>query len=203
MAEFQNGLIRLQRVYGEKAFGQERAEVVYRAVKYVPAEVWEETVTDLIGDSMQPPNLTKIKDAMNLVRKRMGRTSDAWQPLRDQLREIEKTSSCRKCAGQGVFNAHYRDDPSAIMWPFLCDCPSGAIARQLPEHKRGKIYEWTRQAEELMRHDFEGEPPHFATREHARSAARSAIRESDLNVAIGGKPAPPRAYKDDSWEPDL
>lgn len=193
---------RLAKVYGDKAFPRERAEILYRAFRYTREDVLQATVDEVIGEHMHAPSITKIREAMYLVRKRFGDNADRWQPIRDAIREREKTSSCGLCFGSGILMAHRRDDPRQYLLYFLCSCSSGELAIQLPEYN-GKTHQWDELVARDWKHHFESDTPPTGTRTQAREVARLAIRNTDLNKAIGLKEAPRKPYKDDNWDEDL
>lgn len=197
--EFQMGAAKLQRVYGEKAYPQERVEIIFRSVKYSSSKIWEETVTELIGEAMHAPPLSKIKETLYAVKKKFGESSDAWEGLRQQLRKLEQSSGCRKCFGQGVFLAMKRADPYQYQYNFICDCHAGTLAQDLPENKR--LRAWDMIIARDWRHDFEAVPdaPPNA-RQEARKAFTNVFQQTDLNVAVHLEPAPKRGVKSEHWE---
>lgn len=202
--EFEPTIGRLRAVYGEKAFPRERVDVIFRALHYVPIQVWAETLTELIGESMHAPPLSKIREVMYIVRKRMGHAEDMWEPVRRQIAELGMNPNpCDRCFNSGIFMAHKRTDEHAFMYCFVCDCRAGELAKKLPENK-GKAREWSMPLAHDWRHDFEGElMGGTASRNAARAAVSDAFRAGDLNVAVGQPMPPRRGYEADKWEADL
>jgi hypothetical protein len=198
--EFEQSISRLKAVYGDKAYPKERVEMVYRAVKWTHLAIWEESLNEIIGDCIHPPTVSKIKEIVNLTRKRMSIDDDPFKNLRAEIRELEKTSQCRKCFGSGTLSAHRRDDEFQHLFVFGCDCAAGVKAMLLPENKN-KIRQWNLIIEKEWRHDFEAAHDQ-GTRIEARRATANIFSSKDLNLAIGEKPSPKRESKDEMWEPD-
>lgn len=201
LEEFQPAMDRLHAVY-PRAYPKERMDLVYRAMRYTSAAVWNETVNELIGDSMQPPSVSKMREVMYLVRKKFNEPGDPWEPLRQEIAGKVKASQCVKCAGSGALTAHKRNDPNQFEFTFGCDCEAGNLAMKLPEN-HGKIRQWNYQIAQEWRHAFESEPPQRPTREAARAAVRDLYRAGDMNSAIGFEPGPKRGSEADKWEADL
>lgn len=203
--EFEPTVARLRKVYTDRAFPHERVEIIFRSVKYVDIEVWNETLSELIGDAMHAPSLSKIKEVMNSVRKRMGRVDDGWDWLRGEIQErIHTQPFCPKCANSGVFSAYRKADPHQETFVKACDCFVGARAIWLPENK-GKIRMWDLQQalEWAISCYSDVEMPAIASRQRARLTVVGAIKSSDLNTAVGLPTTPPRGYRGDKWESDL
>lgn len=199
--EFEPAIARLRTVYGDKAYPKERVEVIFRSVKYSSSRVWDETVTELIGEAMHAPPLSKIREVLYLVKKRFNESSDPWQAQREEIRGLERTSSCRQCYGSGTLAAHRRSDPHEHLFVFSCDCYAGQVAIQLPEN-RGKIRQWDMGVAQEWKHGFEIIAP-SGSRQAARTVTSSAISAADMNTALGEPKNKPRGYKDELWEAEL
>ena len=204
-SEFEPTIQRLRAVYGDKAFPRERVEVVYRAVKFAPLDVWLETLNELIGESMHAPPLSKIRETLNIVRKRYGTTDDGWDWLRAEIKRCESIEPiCPKCHNTGVLECYKKQDPHQYRYCMACDCNIGDGAIWLPENK-GKIRQWREcddDAWSIVGYS-DVPPPRRATREEARQVSIEMIKSSDLNRAIGDAPAPRRHYESDKWDPNL
>lgn len=206
--EFAEQMQRIVAVYSDRAFPTERVQIVYAAVKNYPARTFQVAVDDIIGDCMQPPPLSKIREYLMAARKKTGDHADIWEPKREEIRKLERATNeqgwCHMCFNSGLFMAHRKDDPHQCLTVFLCTCKAGAIAAELPEH-RGKTSEWTVLTAKDWRRDMEAEPPRRAPdKPQVRNAVASLFRAKDLNRAIGNGPAAKRERDlDRDFDPEL
>lgn len=200
MGEFIPFIERLRKVYGERAYPAERAEIVYKAFRYSRPEVVSAAIEEIIGEHMHAPAITKIREMLYIVRKRFGDQSDPWEPIRKQIFEIERNSSCNHCFGSGVFMAHLRSDIHAYQYCFGCHCRAGALAMQLPEN-RGKIKTWDLSSTLEWSHGFESE---FERRSKTdgRALIREVFKSTDLNNILDLESAPKKSIESEMYDPD-
>lgn len=200
--EFQSELERMTAVY-RNAFPPERVAIIYRSIRYTPIDIFREAIDEVIGDSMQPPSLTKIREAIQVVRKRKGDFRDPWQAVRDELADLERQNPyCSTCFNSGTFMAKRRDDDGWYLYTFGCQCKAGGLAMQLPEN-RGKINQWNLKFAQTWIRESEAESLRPATKNEARAAVHEQQHSHDLNAAIGWTPAKKRKIDEDNWDVEL
>lgn len=198
--EFQAGATRLISVYGKNAFPLERLEIMWRTVRYVSARVWNETVSEVIGEYISVPSITKIKDALYAVRKKLnlGET-DFWSDTRQKLELMARERNlCRDCLNSGLIAARRRADPHQYLRVFGCHCAAGGLAMSLPEHKN-TTRQWNIAMRMEWRMDHEPDTP---AAPQPKIALKNLIAPKDLNAAIGDASMPTKSADFERWDLD-
>lgn len=197
--EFGAQMQRLVSVYSDRAFPTDRIQIIWQAVKNYPDRTFQVAVDDIIGDCMQPPNLSKIREYLMAARKKTGDHADVWQPIRDQLAAAESAKNdegwCHQCFNSGTFMAHLKDDPHKYLRVFTCDCRWGELAASLPENK-GKAPEWSVLTAKTWQRENATPPPRRPDeppKAEARDAIKSLFRSTDLRKTLDGNSGPKRA----------
>jgi hypothetical protein len=156
--EFNEQVKRLMATYGEKAFPAERFRMFWKKFKYTHVDHFEMAIDTFIADSHQPPTLTKLQEHINTAKKVIPKP-DEWDETRKKLAEMEREGRCRKCFGTGVIMATHREKKYQAC--FLCLCPAGDIASELPENQN-KLSRFTNIVAKEFAHLTESEPEAMA-----------------------------------------
>lgn len=136
-SDFQKHVLRLAKVYGDRAYPQERVQLIWRKIGHRSERVLSSAIDMLIADSAQPPLLTKILEAVSAAAKTLGDSDDPHADLRLQIAEGQRrTNACRKCHNIGTIRAYRKDKPGQPEEYLICDCRYGELAKQLPENRR-------------------------------------------------------------------
>lgn len=140
--EFGTQISRLIKVYGEKAYPEERTAQIYKKVKWRHVRVFEDAIDFLIGDSSHAPMLGKIMEScFSSQRKFPELEVDPYKDLRDKIRDAQKQNhNCYRCSGAGAFMV-YRKYEGLAMRVLICRCDMGPIAKQLPDYRAERFYE--------------------------------------------------------------
>lgn len=200
MDDFIPFIERLRKVYGDKAYPTERAEIVYKAFRYSRPEIVSATIEEIIGEHMHAPPITKIREALYATRKKFGDQADPWEPIRKQIQENERKSNCPYCFGSGVFMAHRRDDSHEYAYCFACNCHGGSLAIQLPENK-GKIQHWNLASGTEWSHGFESEIER-TSKAAGRKVITGVFAKTDLNNVLDLKLQPKRGIEEEMYDPE-
>lgn len=135
--EFTKEATRLLKTYGDKAFPQERLQLVFKKFQHYPSDLFAEVISEVIADCISVPNITKMQEYANVVKgRRQDVRVDPFAFARERiLQKSKEQTTCRHCQSGGIVTAIRKGDPHNYEWDFLCNCGAGALCAQLPEHR--------------------------------------------------------------------
>lgn len=112
--EFQNQVIRLRNVYGDKYFPEERVSIFWNKLKFTKAETFERMVSLLIAECVSAPMLQKILEAKRIF----GDDSVSRESAINEKRRV--SANCSQCGKMGYVLAKHLI--SGNEYSFRCSC---------------------------------------------------------------------------------
>jgi len=126
--EFERQMDRLKSVYGDKAYPDERAELIWKEMRYLPVHQFEEIVGEMIASSAQAPMMGKFREA----KQDLGRRHASEYEQRDND-WTDTQPDCHDCDKTGSIVATLNRNQT--IYAFRCPCPIG-------ERKHPKLPKW-------------------------------------------------------------
>jgi hypothetical protein len=120
--EFATQMNRLIATFGEKTYGSERVNMIYREVYDLDPRWFESVVSHMIGSMRQPPLIPDFRDAAKRERARQFENRKTLESINPKVTNLDPPR-CYDCADEGYLSAdqkgsHHRRD-------FVCHCPAG------------------------------------------------------------------------------
>lgn len=176
---------RLERVYGDKNYPQERLDLFWREFKNLDNDIFQEIVNELIATSRMAPMLSELREKKSEVSKKYDYRIKA---ARDAF--IASLKDCFKCGKLGYITATKND--SKGIYSFLCDCGIG-------ERLSLKYPKWNYEFDKLF-------TPHFHSQDHQVIPIKQTNFNYQIKRVSSSMPEPteddyndPRTGK--RWEP--
>lgn len=94
--EFDESMVPLRTVYGDKAYPEERVVNFYEAYKNVRFDVWVKTIQFAINTHRQAPLLNELDEALNKI-------SDNLSVKNSRRLTMDDFSACDRCEQAGWF----------------------------------------------------------------------------------------------------
>lgn len=139
--EFQTGINKLSAAFGDRNISAERSLVIFEYVGEFTAATWTRVVDRVIRECQYVPPIQKFLEFAREFEKRQKGEQDPHDEERSRLATLmaarstdTKPGPCWRCDSSGVFEAE--TTIGANRYCFLCECPAGEIAAQLPENRR-------------------------------------------------------------------
>lgn len=140
--EFGFHMDRLKKVYGVKAYPDERTEQIWLRNKWRHAQVFSDAIDTVIGDNAHPPMLGKIIEAVAASQRKFPELeADPYKPIREQIHQAtHEKSVCHRCGNTGVIECFrkYYGLTQSIMF---CRCSAAEVARKLPDFRGARVVE--------------------------------------------------------------
>jgi len=132
--EFAIQMDRLKSVYGDRFYPMERIAMMFEQLGESHVEHLSKTVSRVICEQMNPPTLTKIKEALVLVRQEY----QLDDPLDDMRKSLAsgRFNTCSRCYGFGTVEIRKKSENLKYAYARICTCGAGVEAQRLPENRR-------------------------------------------------------------------
>lgn len=115
-SEFKTEIARLKKEYGDKAYGDERTNVLWAWAKKLSGKLFNLTVSEAIGNSSTAPLKNKLLEY--------------YQEIRNKNPEIKSFPDCAYCGASGLVC-----DDQPLPTAYRCRCEAGQTLA-------GKVKEW-------------------------------------------------------------
>lgn len=127
-SEFKTGMDRIRNVFGDKAYPEERVDLIWQETRRLTAGEFATIVGELIAAQAAPPLIGKFREAMAYMN---SKNSGIRKQEREDWRNRQKP--CRLCGKTGWVQAERVVDGS--LYAFRCHCPCGEelLSRSIPQ----------------------------------------------------------------------
>lgn len=136
--EFDTQMNRLKSVFGDKAYPDERATLLWRDVRNLSGRWLEGAVDQLIASCRQAPLSSEFGPLIGIERERVAKLEKDHAAIHDWNQPYK----CEFCRDRGVYLCLLNGDRSAP-YAFRCHCPRGQNdqRRQIPQYKQSHAKE--------------------------------------------------------------
>lgn len=128
--QYQAQVNRLNETYGNKAYGEERARLLWDKVSHLEEWQFRKTIDHIISECIHAPMVSKVFE----ISKQFTSSKDSRDVALEKARR-ESMKWCNACGKDGHISAKLKNDGGSFN--FLCLCPHGdAEAINCPFLKR-------------------------------------------------------------------